>query len=372
MKTIKKCRCCESKKLIDLNYSKNFFLPNLRKKTTMVYATCSSCGLIFQKRYLGDKLIKKYYETSPVNLNITPKFEKKEIYDQLNFINQSFKLNKKTVFEVGPGSGKFMEVLRKKFSCRVFFKEFNKDAKKRILKKNFKEINQKTKFDMIVLRHVLEHIDNLESLFSKFKKILKPNGYIFIEVPDWSIIDNKTDPLIFEHLNQFTLSSLSTFLLKNGFFIIKSEININKYSPSTPNRVLRIITKISNNYSKKDYFKKRFFNNYVDFKNQKFFDNFFKKNKKKSIALAPASHNTYQLIIENQLKKYDIVGMFDNDPKKHLHEFEKIKIYPMNYLKKFKPDIIVIATLGFEHEIKKQIRAYALGAKILTLSDLLN
>jgi len=370
MQTIKKCRCCKSNKLIDLNYSKTFFLPNLKKKISTGYTTCSACGLIFQKKYPGDRLLAKYYETSPTNLNFTPKFEKEEVLSQLDFINQSFKLYKKTVFELGPGSGKFMELLREKFSCKVFFKELNKEAKKKILKKKFKEINRNIKFDLIVLRHVLEHIDNLESLFFKLKKLLKYDGCIFIEVPEWSTIDNKTDPLIFEHLSQFTLSSLSTFFLKNGFFIFKSEININEYSPSTPNRVIRILVKSSKNYSKKNNLKKRFFENHNDFKNQEFFNNFFKKNKRKSIAIAPASHSTYQLLIETQLRKYNLIGMFDNDPKKHWHEFEKIKIYPMTYLKKLKPEIIVIATHGFEKEIKKLITSYNLNSKILTLSDI--
>ena len=166
------------------------------------------------------------------------------------------------------------------------------------------------------------------------------------------------------------MSSLSTFFLKNGFFIFKSEININEYSPSTPNRVIRILVKSSKNYSKKNNLKKRFFENHNDFKNQEFFNNFFKKNKRKSIAIAPASHSTYQLLIETQLRKYNLIGMFDNDPKKHWHEFEKIKIYPMTYLKKLKPEIIVIATHGFEKEIKKLITSYNLNSKILTLSDI--
>ncbi len=41
------------------------------------------------------------------------------------------------------------------------------------------------KFDLIILKDVIEHIHNREVLYDKFKEFLKPNGFVFIAMPPW-------------------------------------------------------------------------------------------------------------------------------------------------------------------------------------------
>ncbi len=41
------------------------------------------------------------------------------------------------------------------------------------------------KFDLIILKDVIEHIHNRKILFEKVKEFLKPNGFVFIAMPPW-------------------------------------------------------------------------------------------------------------------------------------------------------------------------------------------
>ena len=60
-------------------------------------------------------------------------------------------------------------------------------------------------------------------------------------MPDWSILDLHTDPLIFEHLSQFNVYNLCKLLTKNNFQIESLEKDIVVDDPSSPNRIVRVV-----------------------------------------------------------------------------------------------------------------------------------
>jgi 2-polyprenyl-3-methyl-5-hydroxy-6-metoxy-1,4-benzoquinol methylase len=71
-------------------------------------------------------------------------------------------------------------------------------------------------FDLIVMKDVLEHVDNPVELLQTLLSYLKPSGYFYIRVPNiyhygfhWSI-DTKT------HINHFSPKNLMTLIEKNN------------------------------------------------------------------------------------------------------------------------------------------------------------
>ncbi|MFZ4399981.1 MAG: class I SAM-dependent methyltransferase [Bacteroidales bacterium] len=54
-----------------------------------------------------------------------------------------------------------------------------------VFKVNIDELGGK--FDLIILKDVIEHIHNRKILFDKFKEFLKPNGFVFIAMPPWNM-----------------------------------------------------------------------------------------------------------------------------------------------------------------------------------------
>lgn len=84
-------------------------------------------------------------------------------------------------------------------------------------------------FDLIVFNHVLEHMDDPISILKKAKKLLKKDGIIFIDVPNFGGISAKVRGPLWkyilpeEHKWHFTHSSLSKILEKVGFEVVFSQ-----------------------------------------------------------------------------------------------------------------------------------------------------
>jgi SAM-dependent methyltransferase len=74
-------------------------------------------------------------------------------------------------------------------------------------------------FDAIVFYTVLEHLKDTKAFLDNVKKQLKPEGRIFLAVPDCTIEISARDPsiLLHEHLHYFTAASLTNTLAEAGF-----------------------------------------------------------------------------------------------------------------------------------------------------------
>ncbi|MGA1842657.1 MAG: class I SAM-dependent methyltransferase [bacterium] len=94
-------------------------------------------------------------------------------------------------------------------------------------------------FDIITMYHVLEHLADPFLYLNCCKKLLKPGGYLFVEVPNadsWSAKVTKDawmgwDPL--HHLYHFTPSTLSLSIKKAGFVPVEWSHFSWEYGPFT-------------------------------------------------------------------------------------------------------------------------------------------
>lgn len=79
-------------------------------------------------------------------------------------------------------------------------------------------------YQLVICRHVLEHIDDILD-FGEALKLVSPNAYILIEVPDFDffLVHNDYSGVWEEHIQYFTLYSLTKYLLHFGIEIISSE-----------------------------------------------------------------------------------------------------------------------------------------------------
>lgn len=129
------------------------------------------------------------------------------------------------IFDYGSGSGDIGYLLSKKFKhLKLHTIESDSFSQKKLKNRNYKiyqnfeEIN--TKFDLIISTHVIEHLTNLD-IFESFKKVLKKNHYIFIEVPNNLFEVNFHErPYDSPHLIFFSKKSLYLIKKKFNFQII--------------------------------------------------------------------------------------------------------------------------------------------------------
>ncbi len=132
-------------------------------------------------------------------------------------------------------------------------------AKKRgiqVLVRDFMQVKIDEKFDLVILNHTLEHLENPEEVLKKIYSMLTPDGLLYIDVPNFGGLSaklmGKNWPLLLpeEHLWHFTEKSLKILLKKNDFKIIFAEKASGIWDYNSPfwGIILSLLT-----------FKKRFF-----------------------------------------------------------------------------------------------------------------
>ncbi len=140
----------------------------------------------YNDEFLQDKNI-KYFGT-------ISEYRKKSFDDterRVKFL-EKYVTKKSKILEIGSGHGFFLEAMEKK-GYNISGIEISKE-KKQILRKvtNAKiqdinigdEIPNIEKVNMIIMFHVLEHIDEPIKFLINLKKLLKKNGILIIEVPN--------------------------------------------------------------------------------------------------------------------------------------------------------------------------------------------
>lgn len=86
-------------------------------------------------------------------------------------------------------------------------------------------INRGLQADLLILCHVFEHLEDLDQAVSKIRQCLKPDGFVYIEVPGIFNISSAYDNdflryLQNTHLYHFSLQTLSSVMRENGFELI--------------------------------------------------------------------------------------------------------------------------------------------------------
>jgi SAM-dependent methyltransferase len=200
---------------------------------------CGDCGVVFSDRYAREGFDAK---------NVYNSFYKNEIAGRFNFgvelvvrlfrLYRAFKIftiypRAKSILDIGSGRGFTLYFLKKIFRYHTtvgtqidpaalkFSREklgldiYGEDLLKLDLKDG--------QFDLVTMWHVLEHLPDPEAYVERIRRLLKDNGKLIIEVPNfaswtrrfsgqyWLGLDLKY------HLCFFDYASLSGLLKKHGF-----------------------------------------------------------------------------------------------------------------------------------------------------------
>ncbi len=241
------CKVCSSN-----HYKKIGEIKNIWKEYKDVYQ-CDECSLYFidsptdeeinslYKNEYHNNIKNKLFETAKSKMRYARSLS------QFNFIKQTIDLKNKDICEIGAFDGLLLSLFKKN-NNNVFGYELNDDArnyaKKKYnidLKENFLE--SKSKYDIIILSHVIEHFREPIEILIKIKSMLKEGGFIYIEVPNSPMPNECSYEMLMRYLNtehivNFNMDNLIKFAESANLKIIRSEYN--NYNVNIDNEDLRI------------------------------------------------------------------------------------------------------------------------------------
>lgn len=228
---------------------------------------CNNCGFVFNSK-LDTKLLKydKNYDNNRTFSNLYNKYTHNLSQKLIN----KYKINNKSILEIGCGDGSFLRVLCKKSDSEGIgfdpvYKGKKQVGKVVFIDKSFNENYYKMDIDIVILRHVFEHIEKPNIFLSEIVKNINPKKelMVIIEVPDfkWTLENRAYWDFGYEHCNYFTKESIKNIFKLKGincvdlFNVFSNQylIAIGKFKPIVSNLEMKKENKIK--ISDKNYVK---------------------------------------------------------------------------------------------------------------------
>ena len=227
------CRCCNSsslQQLIDLGR-----LPiahHLLKSRDEIFEVfplslhvCDDCGLVQVTDPIDPEVLYRGY-----NFNFSSWKPEPQFPDEVNTIMLDAK--PEAVLEVGANDGRFLNALREQGLKTGVGIEPNSISGKMCAERGFpvysemltknlaaEIVKEHGNFDVFIARQVVEHLLDLDDFLTCAEISLKPDGAVFISVPDVQAQLERGDLSMFweEHVNYFTRPVLIDLLRRRGF-----------------------------------------------------------------------------------------------------------------------------------------------------------
>ena len=188
---------------------------------------CPACNFVFNAVFNENPSI---YDENYDNLRIISPTYRNYLEELTSTLSES--INKSdTILEIGCGQGEFLKGLCLKTGARgsgydaVYRGKSKPAANVRFFREYFNPSQSQEKYDIVILRHVLEHIPQPYLFLKEIcdGDVLKPGARLWIEVPDYAWILRKEAfyDITYEHCNYFLRGTLRNLLASLGLKVIK-------------------------------------------------------------------------------------------------------------------------------------------------------
>lgn len=245
-KIIRLCPNCSSNEFSNIFTKQIENFDNFSLLCDYRVVQCNKCNFIYNNN-IDDKLLNEFYSNeslyssdSSYGTGGNNSGDIKRYNTYLEILNKYVKQNQ-LICDVGSGKGGFVKFLNNQnftnsIGIELDQRLINLSNTNKILKTELYEYPFKNKeIDCYTFTHVFEHILDLKKVIKEIHRTLKDDGFLFIEVPDTENY-NKNPVFDFywftikEHINHFTLESLTTLVESNGFELIEKKQSGIKYN----------------------------------------------------------------------------------------------------------------------------------------------
>lgn len=200
---------------------------------------CDDCELYYFAKQPAPAFLENFYKKqyfSEVRRNrlayfFKSRFSKMRAFSQFLYIQNHLQTSgDKSILELGSADGTFLSFFKQhgwSFKGLEFNEYMIQKARTQYgiipERRDILDIDSGSEqYDIIAMSHVLEHLTDPIKVLRHCKKLLKPCGFLFIELPYSPLLGETTDELLSDyldttHLFNFRPLSLRKLLLKSGF-----------------------------------------------------------------------------------------------------------------------------------------------------------
>ena len=229
------CPCCNS---IDISWVLSAKDHTVSNELFDIWQ-CNTCTARFTQGVPDKNEIGKYYRSEDyISHSDTKKglinslyhyVRKQTLKGKRKLVQKYTKLSAGRMLDIGAGTGAFLHTMEQS-GWEVTGLEPDEAAREKA--KQLYGLNlylpgelfnlQQQSFDSITLWHVLEHVHDLDECIYQLKKLLKPQGILFIAVPNYTSHDATVYKEYWaaydvpRHLYHFSPVSITQLLLKHG------------------------------------------------------------------------------------------------------------------------------------------------------------
>ena len=231
-----KCRLCGSRKLstvvklkaLPVSHALRTSVSDADPRFDLAFATCATCGFLQVPDPVPAEVLYRDTDT------YTTGFHKPRHIDDL-ITTAIAQQNPGRVIDIGCNDGALMDALKRYGYSPILGIEPNTFAANEAVKKGYivysdfltpslakKLQKEHGKFDAVYLRHVAEHVYDLDEFFVGIRTLLRDDGLLIMELPQVEPGLSRGNPAILweEHVNYFS-EPLAAFLLDRfGFTIL--------------------------------------------------------------------------------------------------------------------------------------------------------
>jgi SAM-dependent methyltransferase len=234
-----KCPICNSSdivqflKIVNTSVHQNMIIKDktsakLVNKGNLNMHVCNNCTFIFNSEFDESKLeYGEFYDNTQDFSQLFIEY----VDDEIEYLINRFRIYESRIVEVGCGKGNFLVKLAQKsnsfgygFDPSYVGNDEELGGRVKFVKAFYDEKCTDYEADIIICRHVIEHIEDPIFLLNNIKKALKntSNAIVFFETPcsEW-ILDNKIIyDFFYEHCSYFNKKSIIKTFEIAGFEII--------------------------------------------------------------------------------------------------------------------------------------------------------
>lgn len=212
-------------------YESKVAMPNVSVAAFhLAVGGCPACGFVYQTSAYApgyDELMEKAYAAFDVN-GIFPFPERSpKNLEPLNILLRHLPADRPlSVLEIGSNRGDLLYLLREQRPhYNVLGVEPTAFANLEIptIRGGYRPGLLSSTFDVVVMKHVLEHLKDPVACIRSFHDLVRPGGWLYVEVPDLDLsLDHVVEDFIPDHVGHFTHRTLAGILAK-GFVELECE-----------------------------------------------------------------------------------------------------------------------------------------------------